>query len=298
MDNQQTVGLIGLGNMGSAIATRLMACDQSLVVYDISPAAVSRLTKKGVTAATSPRNVAEQADIVLTVLPNGPDVEAVADGPHGVWASAQPGLLWLEMSTIDPEVTRRLAKRGAEQRVTVMDAAIGGLTGDAVEGKLLLMVGGNEADVARAASFLSLLGEIVPCGPTGAGVSMKLVNNQLAGVAFTATCEALLLGRKAGLSFETMQRVLSGTAANTAHLHRSVPERVLKRNFEPGFCFNLMVKDAGLALTLAHRLGSPQLLATVVQELRLTALSQDLGDKDVTSFIQVLEQLAGIRLDG
>ena len=126
---------------------------------------------------------------------------------------------------------------------------------------------------------------------------MKLINNQLAGVNLVATIEALLMGRKAGLRFADMQQILSGTAADNAHLHRSVPGRIIPRDFDNGFGMNLMVKDAGLALDLAERLGVPQSLAPVVQALRQHALDNGWGKKDTTIIAKVLEELAGIDLD-
>ena len=176
--------------------------------------------------------------------------------------------------------------------IQLLDTAIGGLTVDAAAGKLLFMVGGSPGNFEKASSFLTHLGRCVNCGPTGAGVTMKLINNQLAGVTLVATIEALLMGRKAGLRFADMQEILSGTAANNAHLHRSIPERIIKRNFENGFGMNLMVKDAGLALDLAQRLGAPQTLGALVQQLRIRALNQGWGDKDTTVIAKVLEELA------
>ena len=167
---------------------------------------------------------------------------------------------------------------------------------DAEMGKLLFMVGGSSDDFRKARKFLAHLGRCVHCGPVGSGVTMKLINNQLAGVTLVATLEALLMGRKAGLRFSDMQEVLSGTAANTAHLHRSVPERIIKRDFEDGFGMDLMVKDAGLALGLAQRLGVPQSLGAVVQQLRSRALNQGWGNKDTTIIAKVLEELAGADL--
>jgi 3-hydroxyisobutyrate dehydrogenase-like beta-hydroxyacid dehydrogenase len=125
---------------------------------------------------------------------------------------------------------------------------------------------------------------------------MKLINNQLAGVTLAATIEALLMGRKEGLRFADMREVLSGTAANNAHLHRALPERIIKRDFENGFGMNLMVKDAGLALDLAQRLGAPQTLGALVQQLRQRAINQGWGDKDTTIIAKVFEELAGADL--
>lgn len=298
MGNQDVIGIIGLGSMGAPVASRIIQAGRwSTVVYDLNPASAAKLEAAGAQVANSPRAVAEQANVVLTVLPNGPDVDAVADGPDGVLAGAPPGLLWLEMSTIDPEVTRRLATRAAKQQVRVLDAAIGGITAQAGQGKLLLMVGGDEADVEDSRPILDHIGEQVHhCGPVGAGVTMKLVNNLLAGVTFAATCEAMLVGRKGGLSVDTMRAVLAGTAADTAHLRRSIPARVVPRDFTPGFRLDLMRKDASLALSLAHRLGVPLPLGALVQEWRTAAANRGLSSQDSTALVQVLEDLAGITL--
>jgi 3-hydroxyisobutyrate dehydrogenase-like beta-hydroxyacid dehydrogenase len=204
--------------------------------------------------------------------------------------------MWLEMSTIDPEVTRNVSAKCSQNRIQMIDTAIGGLTVDAEAGRLLFMVGGSDEDFEKASEFLAYLGRSVHCGETGAGVTMKLINNQLAGVTLAATIEVLLMGRKAGLRFTDMREVLSGTAANNAHLHRALPERIIKRDFEDGFGMNLMVKDAGLALDLAQRLGTPQTLGALVQQLRQRAINQGWGDKDTTIIAKVFEELANTNL--
>jgi 4-hydroxybutyrate dehydrogenase / sulfolactaldehyde 3-reductase len=286
-------GIIGLGQMGSPVASRLLAQGVPLMAFDINPEALQRLVDQGATAAESPVEIAGQCEIIMTVLPNGPHVESVAGGEHGILASGNKNLMWLEMSTIDPEVTKGLSTKCEEVGIKMVDTAIGGLTVDASAGKLLFMVGGSDENFEKASSFLTHLGRCVHCGPTGAGVTMKLINNQLAGVTLVATLEALLIGRKAGLRFADMQQVLSGTAANNAHLHRSIPGRIIKRDFEDGFGMNLMVKDAGLALNLAQRLGAPQTLAALVQQLRMRALNLGWGNKDTTIIAKVLEEIAG-----
>lgn len=294
---QNKIGIIGLGNMGSAVTRRLLAKDQTLVVYDLDPEAITRMVEFGATSASSARALAEQVDIIITILPNGPHVEAAARGSDGILANPKSNLIWLEMSTIDPNITRQLADQAAKHQVLLMDVAIGKLPMHALKGELLLMAGGDNEQLQQISSLLAFLGEWVHCGPTGAGVSMKLINNQLAGVTFAATCEALLLGRKAGLSFDTMTQVLSRTAANTAHLQGSMAQRVLPRMFEPGFRFDLMVKDAGLTLSMAEQLESPQLLGALVQQLRTMGLNQILQAQDTSAFVQIFEQLAGTQLD-
>ncbi len=296
MAQELRAGIIGLGQMGSPIAGRLLEQGVSLVAYDIDPVALNRFVDRGAIAAGSPADVAKQCDILLTILPNGPHVESVAEGEQGILASENKNLLWLEMSTINPEVTKKVSAQSEGAGIQMIDTAIGGLMVDAAAGKLLFMVGASDAVFETAEDFLSHLGRCVHCGPVGAGVTMKLINNQLAGVNLVATIEALLMGRKAGLKFKDMQEVLSGTAANNAHLHRSVPGRIIKRDFEDGFGMTLMIKDAGLALDLAERLGVPQSLAPRVQELRQLALDNGWENMDTTVIAKVLEGLANTDL--
>ena len=202
--------------------------------------------------AASPVEVANHCDILITVLPNGPHVESVAQGDKGILSTDNQDLMWLEMSTIDPQVTTGLASKASECGIGLLDTAIGGLTIDAEQGKLLFMVGASPENFEKAESFLTHLGRCIHCGPTGSGVTMKLINNQLAGVNLVATIEALLMGRKAGLKFSDMQQVLSGTAANNAHLHRSVPQRIIKRNFEDGIYLQLSGDAASANLRALH----------------------------------------------
>ncbi len=296
MGDRIKAGMIGLGQMGSPLAGRLLQQRVPLIAYDLNPEALLKVVEKGAEPADSPVDVADQCDVLMTVLPNGPHVESVAIGDRGILTTRNRKLMWLEMSTIDPQVTKSVSSKCRAKDIPLLDASIGGLTVDAEAGRLLFMVGGSPENFEEAEAFLVPLGRCVHCGPVGSGVTMKLINNQLAGVTLAATIEALLIGRKAGLTFADMQQVLSGTAANNAHLHRAIPERVIKRDFENGFSMNLMVKDAGLALDLAQRVGVPQSLGSLVQEYRQKALDHDWGEKDTTIIAKVFEGLAGVDL--
>lgn len=292
---QQVVGVIGLGQMGRQIAEAFRRSCR-LVVYDIDAAAVSRLEAQGAVPVSSPRALAESVDVVVSVLPNGPDVRAVAEGDNGIFAAGRSGLLWIEMSTIDPEVTRTLAAEGRQRGVHVVDAPIGTMLGQGVS-TFLFMVGGDADDVERVRPMLEQIGTVRRCGPVGQGVTMKLVNNLLAGVTYAASCEAVLLGLRAGLPLDTMLEVLSSTMADSPHLRRTIPLRVAVRDFAPGFRLDLQRKDADLALGLARQLGSPALLGAIVQELRSAAITRGLGGSDAAALVQVLEDLAGRALD-
>lgn len=154
------------------------------------------------------------------------------------------------------------------------------------------MVGGSDEDFQTANAFLAHLGRCARCGPTGSGVTVKLINNQLAGITLAATIEALLMGRKAGLRFRDMKEILSGTAADNAHLDRAIPERIIPRNFDNGFSMDLMIKDAGLAIDLAERLQSPNKLGKLVQDIRQNAIDKGWNKKDTTIIAKVFEEMA------
>jgi len=292
MNSSAKAGIIGLGEMGAPIARRLLQQGVSLIAYDIDSSALQRIVDKGALPVNSPLEVANQCDYILTVLPNGPHIESVAAGEKGILATKNSNLMWLEMSTIDPEVTKGVSSKCHELFIQFLDTAIGGLTVDAEAGNLLFMAGGSDTDFEKASAFLGHLGRCVHCGPTGSGVTMKLINNQLAGVTLAATIEALLMGRKAGLRFADMKEILSGTAADNAHLHRALPERIIPRDFENGFSMDLMIKDAGLAIDLAKRLQSPNKLGNLVQNIRQAAIDKGWNRKDTTIIAKVFEEMA------
>ena len=297
MSQSSIAGIVGLGKMGAPLANRLLQQGVPLVAFDIDSIALQRIADEGATAAESPREVANQCDFILTVLPNGPHVESVADGDTGILATENVNLTWLEMSTIDPEVSKGLSKICQSNGIRFLDTAIGGLTVDAEMGKLLFMVGGTDEDFDIASGFLVHLGRCVHCGPTGSGVTIKLINNQLAGVTLAATIEALLIGRKAGLRFKDMKEILSETAADNAHLHRALPERIIPRDFDDGFSIDLMIKDAGLAIDLAERLESPVKLGKLVQGIRQEAIGKGWNAKDTTIIAKIFEEMANEDLD-
>ncbi|MCH2614668.1 MAG: NAD(P)-dependent oxidoreductase, partial [Opitutales bacterium] len=214
-----------------------------------------------------------------------------------ILATENVNLTWLEMSTIDPEVSKGLSKICQSNGIRFLDTAIGGLTVDAEMGKLLFMVGGTDEDFDIASGFLAHLGRCVHCGPTGTGVTIKLINNQLAGVTLAAPIEALLIGRQAGLRFKDMKEILSETAAANAHLHRALPQRIIPRDFDDGFSIDLMIKDAGLAIDLAERLESSVKLGKLVQGIRQEAIGKGWNAKDTTIIAKIFEEMANEDLD-
>lgn len=285
-----SVGMVGVGNMGSQILAKLSTQRGEIPFVDSSPTAIDRARAAGGRPVESVSELVKQVDVVLTILPGDTDVVKVAT--EGLLGEPIVGpRLWIEMSTIDPQTTRKMDERARRAGVSMVDSAIVGRFGD-----LSFLVGGADADVARACTVLEPIGTVVRCGPVGSGVTAKIVNNMLAGTAFVATCEALTLGLKAGLSLELLLAVLAVTAANNAHLSGSITNKVAARDFQAGFSLALMQKDASLAATLADRLGVPLRLADDVYHLRQAALERGMGALDTTALAQLVEEATGVEI--
>jgi 3-hydroxyisobutyrate dehydrogenase-like beta-hydroxyacid dehydrogenase len=294
---QKPIGLIGLGKMGYAVGKNLLKKGNGLVVYDLDPDAVGRTVKHGAVAAASAGAVARRVDTVITILPNGPDVERAVLGPGGVLEGAHPGTLVLESSTISPEVTKRVgdAVRAAGHRM--VDAAIGRLPKEAEEANLVFMVGAVPEDLASVRPLLMQMGtEIFHCGGPGAGVTMKLVNNLLAHAIMSADLEALTIGAKAGLDADLMIRVLSSTAADNRLLRTQVEKYALSGEIASGFKAVLAHKDVGLALSMAAQLGVPLWSLPPVQQVLNLTLARGRGDLASIGIATVIEEAAGVRI--
>ena len=292
------VGVIGLGNMGRPIARNIAGGGFQVTVYDLNRAAVEGLVAQGARAAERPADVAMGADLVITVLPDGPDVRAAMLGEDGVYTAAREGMVHADLSTVHPNVSRALAEEGRKRGVRVLDAAMARSVPQAESGELVLMVGGAAEDLAACRPvFDTIATDIHHCGPNGTGSTMKLVNNLLGGVAMAASCEALVLGIKAGLAPETMLAVLATTGGNNATLESLVRPKVLARNFEPpSFALNLQYKDARLALDLASDVGAALPIGALVQQLRSSVRARGRGTWDTAAIATVFEELAGAEL--
>jgi 3-hydroxyisobutyrate dehydrogenase-like beta-hydroxyacid dehydrogenase len=293
---EQRIGLIGLGKMGHGIGRNLLRKGYSLTVYDVDPEAVARLAALGAAAAPSPRQVAAQSDIVVTVLPDGPDVERVVLGPDGVTSGMKPGTIVLDCSTIDPEVTRRVGAALRAGGGGMVDAGMGGLPTAAEEGTLFFMVGATPEDLERVRPLLEAMGkQILHCGGPGAGMSMKLINNLLALSVLAADLEALAMGVQAGLTPEVMLQALRSTFADNKPLHTLVPDKILKGDHAPGFKVALAAKDAGLAVAYASSLRVPIWTMGQVRHLLSHILAQGKGEQAHTVLATAFEEITGRR---
>jgi 3-hydroxyisobutyrate dehydrogenase-like beta-hydroxyacid dehydrogenase len=287
------VAIIGLGNMGRPIARNVLRGGYEVAVYDSNPAAVQRLVEDGAVAAARPADLALGADLVISVLPDGPDVLGVMLGEEGVYDAAPEGLIHADFSTVYPKVSRELAQAGRWRGIRVLDTAMTRSVPQAEAGTLGLLVGGAPEDLGACRPVLETVASTIHyCEPNGDGATMKLVNNLLAGTIGAATIEALLLGVKAGLTPELMLAVFATTAANNGTLEPLIRGRVLKREIEsPVFSLNLQHKDARLAQELASDVEAALPVSAVVQQLRAAVRAKGRGAWDSSAIVTVFEEL-------
>jgi len=290
------VGFIGLGIMGQPMARNLLRAGYRVVVRDIVATAVEALVAEGAERGGSPRDVAERTDILITMLPDSPEVEAVYGGVDGALEAARPGWLAIDMSSISPRVAREMAERAAAAGAAMLDAPVSGGDKGAIAGTLSIMVGGTAADFERALPVLQALGKtIVHVGPSGAGQVAKVCNQVVVAVVIEAVSEALVLGAKAGVDPARIADVLQGGLAATKVLEMR-RDNILGGRFDPGFRIRLHLKDLKNALDLAREAGVVLPAAAGVEQLMQRARIAGRGELDHSGLVTVLEDLAEIRV--
>jgi 2-hydroxy-3-oxopropionate reductase len=290
----QTVGFIGLGIMGRPMAKNLLKAGYPLVVHSRSQGPVEELIAAGAGSAASPREVASQVDVLVTMLPNSPDVEMVALGKDGIVDGPRRGLLFLEMSTISPLVSQKVGKALADKGVRMLDAPVSGGEKGAIDGALSIMVGGDKADFEAALPVFQAMGKtITHLGPLGAGGFTKLANQIIVAINLTALGEALTLARKAGLDRELTLKALGGGLAASRCLDQKTPN-YLAGSYKPGFKIDLHYKDLGLIMEASRALGVPLPATAVVQELFNALRVRGQGSLDHSGVITLIEDLAGL----
>lgn len=290
----QVVGFIGLGIMGRPMARNLLKAGFPLVVHSRSQGPVQELVAAGAKAAGSPRDAAGQVDVLVTMLPNSPDVELVALGKNGLVEGAKPGLLFVDMSTISPLVSQKVGKVLETKGVRMLDAPVSGGEKGAIEAALSIMVGGEKSDFDAALPIFQALGKtITHLGQLGAGGFTKLANQIIVAMNLTALGEALTLARKAGLDRSLTLKALGGGLAGSRCLEQKTPN-YLSDTYRPGFKIDLHFKDLGLIMESARELGVPLPCTAVIQELFNALRVKGKGGLDHSGVITLLEELAGI----
>jgi 4-hydroxybutyrate dehydrogenase/sulfolactaldehyde 3-reductase len=291
------VGFIGLGTMGGPMAQNVLRKGHRLVVADVHPGAVATLTALGATAAATPKDVAAVSEIVITMLPDAPDVQRVALGADGIVAGIRAGSIYIDMSTIDPATTRTVGAAIAAKGAAMIDSPVGKTADAAVSGTLTLMVGGDAQVVARCRPVLDCMGtDFFHCGALGAGQTMKLLNNLLATAVSEASIEALVAGTKSGLALDMMMSVLRTTMAWNNALAIALPKRPLAGDFQPGFMMKLAHKDCRLALQMVEALGVSAPVGHAAFASLAEGLQKGLQDHDVGALLKLREDGAGVKV--
>ncbi len=286
------IGFIGLGIMGKPMAKNLLKAGHQVVVSSFDPATAAELSAAGATTADSPKQIAEQVELVITMLPNSPDVKAVALGADGIVEGAHSGLVFVDMSSIAPLVAREVHDALAEKGIAMLDAPVSGGEPKAIDGTLSVMVGGDQDVFERVKEVLAAVAaSVVFVGEIGAGNIAKLANQVVVALNIAAVSEALVLSQKAGVSPDAVFQAIRGGLAGSTVLEAKAP-MMLEHNFTPGFRINLHIKDLVNALDTSHGVGAPLPLTAAVLEM-LTALKTGGHEgEDHSGLVQYYEALA------
>lgn len=290
------IAFIGLGQMGSPMASNLLRQGHQLSVFDVNADAVQRLVEKGAQPARSPAQAAQGAEFVITMLPNGDLVRSVLLGEDGVCESLSPQALVIDMSTIHPLQTDKLIADLRAKGFAMMDVPVGRTSDHAVAGTLLLLAGGSPDQVERAKPVLMAMGnELINAGGPGMGIRVKLINNYMSIALNALSAEAAVLCEALGLSFDVALQVMSGTPAGKGHFTTSWPNKVLKGDLSPAFMIDLAHKDLGIALDVANQLHVPMPLGAASREVYNQARAAGRGREDWTAILEQVRTTAGLK---
>jgi 2-hydroxy-3-oxopropionate reductase len=290
------IGFIGLGIMGRPMAKNLIKAGHKLVVFDVVPSAVDELVASRAVPGSSCADVASRADIVITMLPDGPDVETAVLGRAGVLEGARKGSTLVDMSSINPRVSQKMEVACAAKGIAFVDAPVSGGEPKAISATLAIMVGGDRKIFELLKPILNVMGSsVVWTGPVGAGNVTKLANQIIVACNIAAMCEALVLATKAGVDPELVFEAIRGGLAGSTVLEAKAP-MVIRRDFRPGFRIRLHHKDLRNALLAGESLKVPLPLTSAVQEALTALLEQGKGDLDHSAIVTRTEQAAGIEV--
>ena len=291
------IGFIGLGIMGKPMAANLLKAGHELVVSTHNEAAASELAELGASTARTPREIAAQVELLITMLPNSPQVHEVALGPDGIEAGAQPDLIYVDMSSIAPAVAQEVAHALDERGVKMLDAPVSGGEPKAIDGTLSIMVGGDREAFDQVRDVLAIMGSsVVHVGDIGAGNTTKLANQVIVALNIAAVSEALVLAEKAGVAPEAVVEAIRGGLAGSAVLEAKAP-MMLAHEFKPGFRINLHIKDLVNALGTSQNVNAPLPLTTAVLNMLRALETEGHGGEDHSGLVQYYEALAGTRLE-
>lgn len=288
-----TIAFIGLGIMGSPMAGQLVAAGHDVLGYNRSSGALDRFVERGGRATDSVAEAVQQADVVITMLPDGPDVEDVAYGEDGIYANADSSTLHVDCSSIQPDAAQRLAKAGSDAGIAVVDAPVSGGQSGAESAGLSIMVGGEDEHVARARPLLELMGStVVHVGPAGSGQTVKAANQLVVAGTIELVAESLVFLEAHGVDLQAAVTVLTGGLAGNAIFERKAAG-MLEHDFTPGFRVDLHHKDMGIVTSAARQVGVAIPLGAHVAQLMGSLRAQGHGHLDHSALLLLVEQLSG-----
>ena len=288
------IGFIGLGIMGRPMVRNLIKAGHKLVVYDVVRGSVDEAVANGAARGDSSADVASKSAIVITMLPDGPDVETAVFGAGGILEGARKGCILVDMSSISPIVSQKVGAACAAKGIEFMDAPVSGGEPKAIDGTLAIMVGGEARVFETVKPILESMGSsVLLTGPIGAGNVTKLANQIMVACNIAAMGEALVLATKAGLDPEVVFNAVKGGLAGSTVLNAKAP-MVIGRNFKPGFRIRLHQKDLRNALLLAESAKVPLPLTSMVQQMLITLMNEGKGDLDHSGIVNYIEEGAGI----
>jgi len=290
------IGFIGLGIMGKPMSKNLLKAGYQLVVLDHNHETTQQLVKAGATSAATPKAVAEQSDVVITMLPNSPQVKEVVLGENGVIEGARAGLVVIDMSSIAPLASREISQALAAKQVAMLDAPVSGGEPKATDGTLSVMVGGDKAVFEQCYELMKAMAtSVVHTGDVGAGNVTKLANQVIVALNIAAMSEALVLATKAGVEPELVFQAIRGGLAGSTVLEAKAP-MVMDRNFKPGFRIDLHIKDLANALDTSHSIGAQLPLTAQVMEMLQALKADGLGQSDHSAIARYYESLAKVEV--
>ncbi|WP_077194334.1 2-hydroxy-3-oxopropionate reductase [Streptomyces lydicus] len=293
MSTLPKIAWIGLGIMGSPMAENLIKAGYAVTGYTLEQDKLQRLADNGGTAAGSIAEAVQDADVVITMVPASPQVEAIAYGPDGIVENAKPGTLLIDMSSITPQTSIDLAQAAGDKGIRVLDAPVSGGEAGAIEAVLSIMVGGHQADFDAARPILQALGKtIVLCGPHGSGQTVKAANQLIVAVNIQACAEAVVFLEKSGVDLAAALDVLGGGLAGSTVLARKT-DNFKNRDFKPGFRIDLHHKDMGIVTDAARTVGAALPVGTLVASLVASLRAQGDGGLDHSALLRGVERLSG-----
>ena len=291
------LGFIGLGIMGKPMVRNLLKCGHEVVVFDVIKESVDISVKDGAKAVASPRAVAAECPIIITMLPNSPHVKAVVMGENGVLEGAKAGTILIDMSSIAPLASQEIEKACAAKGVKMIDAPVSGGEPKAIDGTMSIMVGGDKAvfDQVKDDILLKMGGSAVYCGGIGAGNTTKLANQVVVAVNIAAVAEAFTLAKKANVDPTLVFDAIKGGLAGSTVMNAKGP-MMIDSNFKPGFKIDLHIKDLNNALDTGHGVGSPLPLTAMVMEMMQTLRADGFGQDDHSALAKYYAKVSGTRI--